>query len=131
MLEILLVIIAAYGIVNIVTQGVIFDSIKERIRCFKFFGEKLYYLLNCPMCFGFWVGLFLGIFYGPFESWNVLLNGAFYSATCWMADCFAAYLGSGRNPERYINIHFPYGITINRENPENEMLKIETEEIED
>lgn len=119
MLEILLVIIAAYGITNIVTQGTIFDPIKERVRNF-IFGKKLFYLLNCHMCFGFWVGLSLGVFYGPFESWNVLLNGAFYSATCWIIHCVTAFLGSGQDPERDININFPYGITINKEDASEE-----------
>ncbi len=106
-------IIAAYGITNIVTQGAIFDPFKEWLNGFKSkIVKKLLYLLNCPMCFGFWVGVLLGCFYGPFEWWNILLNGAFYSATCWFIHCLNVFLGSGQDPERTININFPYGVPI-------------------
>lgn len=47
------------GIVMIVTQGSIFEGTRELIaKKSKFLGE----LFNCPMCFGFWVGLLFGGF---------------------------------------------------------------------
>lgn len=113
MLLLIVAIIAAYGIVNIVTQGAIFDPLKEWLNSFDgIMVKKLVYLLNCPMCFGFWVGILLGCLYGPFEWWNVILNGAFYSATCWLLHCVSCFLGSGQDPERDININFPNGVPI-------------------
>lgn len=129
MLTIIATIIAAYGITNIVTQGAIFDPFKEWLgvkgkdsRVIS----KLVYLLNCPMCFGFWVGVLLGSFFGPFSWWNFILNGAFYSATSWILHCLTRFLGSGDDPERTFNINFPYGVPlyetktdINNEESEN------------
>ena len=112
MFELIVVIIAAYGITNIVTQGTIFDPIKEMLRGCRVIGEKLFYLLNCPMCFGFWVGLFLGLLFGPFEWWNIIMNGAFYSATTWLIHCLAAFLGMGQDPERNINLYFPNNVPL-------------------
>jgi hypothetical protein len=126
MFEIIVVIIAAYGVTNIVTQGTIFDPFKEWIKGFSIVGDRLFYLLNCPMCFGFWVGLFLGLFFGPFVWWNFILNGAFYSAACWLLHCLSRYLGSGQDPEINVNVNFPEGVPhyrINNEEVNNEELK--------
>jgi hypothetical protein len=45
------------GITIIITSSVIFEDIRERIsNSSQVFGK----LINCPMCTGFWVGLFFG-----------------------------------------------------------------------
>jgi hypothetical protein len=130
LLTIIITIIAAYGITNIVTQGAIFDPFKEKLLEMgngSKIVEKIVYLLNCPMCFGFWVGVLLGSFFGPFAWWNIILNGAFYSATAWILHCLTRFLGSGEDPERTYNISFPYGVPlyetkndINNEESENQ-----------
>ena len=45
-----------YGITSIVVQSKLFKPFREMVKIkSKFFGS----LLNCMMCFGFWVGLFV------------------------------------------------------------------------
>lgn len=45
-----------YGITSIVVQSKLFKSFRESMKTkSNFFGA----LLNCMMCFGFWVGLFV------------------------------------------------------------------------
>jgi len=54
MLTFLKFLLATIGLTFIVTQSKLFDPIR------KFFGKihkKIEYLLNCPMCFGFWAGI--------------------------------------------------------------------------
>ena len=47
--------LAAYGITQIIVYGSIFNSVRPPKNWLKGFGE----LFHCPMCMGFWVGLFL------------------------------------------------------------------------
>lgn len=39
--------------------------------------EKLGYWLQCPMCFGFWVGIIAGLFFGEAPIVNGLLSSLF------------------------------------------------------
>ena len=51
------IIIGLSGLTIIMSSGSIFDTTREFIsKKSKFFGE----LVSCPMCLGFWVGLFFG-----------------------------------------------------------------------
>ena len=53
--ELLLFGIAAAGITSIGVYGSIFNKIRPKKESLKGFGE----LFHCPMCMGFWVGVFL------------------------------------------------------------------------
>jgi hypothetical protein len=109
----LIAILVAYGITNIVTQGSIFYSFREWFatqmvkngKLSKVYGS-IYKLLNCPMCFGFWVGAVIGCFMGPFSGWNIIFNGALYSGTTWILFCLTQFLGQGYDPSRTLNIQF-------------------------
>mgnify|MGYP003117739140 CR=1 FL=1 len=48
-------ILAAYGLTSILVYGKIFDSIRPSKDAWGGRGE----LFHCPMCMGFWVGMFL------------------------------------------------------------------------
>ena len=109
----LIAILLAYGITNIVTQGSIFYSFREWFAAKTALGGKLskvyggiYKLLNCPMCFGFWAGILVGSFLGPFPAWNIIFNGALYSGTTWILFCIAQFLGQGYDPARTLNVTF-------------------------
>lgn len=104
-------IIATFGIVNILGKGSIFDWLRDGLQ---YRAPFLYKLVTCPMCLGFWVGLIVGGFYGPFIWWNIL-NGAFYSATSWAIYCFVQFLGAGYDPARTINIVTTEPIKITEE----------------
>ena len=45
------------GVVSIITRSYIMQPIREKAP-----GRKLRYMLNCPQCSGFWVGLFYGVY---------------------------------------------------------------------
>jgi hypothetical protein len=110
-METLIAIIAAFGIVNILSKGSIFQSLRDWS---EFHTETIHKLITCPMCLGFWLGLFLGIAYGPFPWWNPL-NGAFYSATTWIIHCIVQFFGGGYDPARTINIVTTEPIKIQEE----------------
>lgn len=66
------------GVTVIITAGSIFEGIREKVSSFSPALEKL---INCPMCTGFWVGLFFGIItdYGP-----PLILGGLVSLLSWI-----------------------------------------------
>lgn len=106
-------ILLVYGITNIVVQGSIFDGFKSFLedkviesntRYIKVFLNRFITLINCPMCSGFWIGAIIGLLYGPFENWNIIFNGTFYSGTTWLIYCLTQFLGQGLTTERQINI---------------------------
>lgn len=97
-MNILISILTVYGITKIITSGTIFDSLKSKLN--NFFQT----LLNCPLCTSFWVGVFLGAFYGPFPFWNIIFNGAFYSGCIWIITCLVQFLGNGYDPNRSVNV---------------------------
>ena len=54
-MELIWFILAAYGLTQIIVYGSIFNKIRPPKDWLKGFGE----LFHCPMCMGFWVGVFL------------------------------------------------------------------------
>jgi hypothetical protein len=97
-MNILILILTVYGITKIITSGTIFDPIKSKLN--NFFQT----LFNCPLCTSFWVGAFLGAFYGPFPFWNIIFNGAFYAGCIWIITCLVQFLGNGYDPNRSLNV---------------------------
>lgn len=45
-----------YGLTNIITQSTIFEPFRDKMNDRN---EWLGLLVNCPMCMGFWVGIFV------------------------------------------------------------------------
>ena len=60
-------VLALAGITGIITRSYLLQGLRDRIQI-----QKLKYLINCPQCTGFWVGLFYGIFTSTRS--NILLN---------------------------------------------------------
>jgi len=54
-MELLHFILAAYGMTFMLVCGTIFDSVRPSKESFKGYGK----LFHCPLCMGFWVGIFL------------------------------------------------------------------------
>ena len=113
LMDYILSVLLVYGITNIIVRGSILDSAKDQLETaivntkgfLKKFLTMILKLSNCPMCTGFWIGAIIGLFYGPYSSWNVLFNGAFYSGTCWLLHCITQYLGQGETPDNTVNIY--------------------------
>jgi hypothetical protein len=71
-MELIYFILASWGLTQILIYGTIFDSIRPKQG---FFGE----LFKCPMCLGFWVGLFNWFMF--MVQFNFLAAGFISSAT--------------------------------------------------
>jgi len=100
-------ILLVYGITNIVVQSSLFEPLRSWVSKKvddNMFWLYFYRLITCMMCFGFWVGAFVGYFFGPFVWWNVIFNGAIFSGTTWIIHCLVQFLGNGYDPSRTINI---------------------------
>jgi len=55
-MELLYFVLCAYGMTQILVYGNIFSYLREKVEeKSEWLGE----LVNCPMCTGFWIGLFL------------------------------------------------------------------------
>lgn len=55
MIELLYFVLSAYGMTQIIVYGSIFNKIRPSKESLYGLGE----LFHCPMCMGFWVGVFL------------------------------------------------------------------------
>jgi hypothetical protein len=91
MMPLLFWVLTIYGATNIVTCSYLFKPLREAVNSrSKWLGK----LTTCPMCLGFWVGLFsalLGFYPGPAlfpVSWpwwaQAWALGAFASGCCWI-----------------------------------------------
>lgn len=60
-------VLALAGITGIITRSYLLQGVRDRITI-----PKLKYLINCPQCTGFWVGLIYALFV-PTRS-NILMN---------------------------------------------------------
>lgn len=77
-------ILAAYGLTQILVYGSIFNSIRPK-------EGKLGELFHCPMCMGFWVGMFLfglngftELFTFEYSYVNLLILGSLSSGTSYI-----------------------------------------------
>ena len=69
-----------YSISIIVTGATVFEPLRKKV------GEKndfLGQLLSCPMCFGFWVGIFLNLTLYPITN-NFFFDGCLGSGITWL-----------------------------------------------
>lgn len=83
-MELIWFMLAAFGLTQILVYGTIFDNYRPHREDFKGWGE----VFHCPMCMGFWVGLFLFTINGFTELFsfdynviNALICGWVSSAT--------------------------------------------------
>jgi hypothetical protein len=86
-----------YGVTLIVTGSRVAEPLRRLVLRIPKFG----YMIGCPMCFGWWVGLGLsllglGIAHGsPLPAWLVPIADAFCSsAWCWVMHVVLAKIGA-------------------------------------
>ena len=78
-MDLLYFVLAAYGLTQILVYGTIFDSVRPT-------KGKLGELFHCPLCLGFWVGIFLWALNGQTELFNFDYN----ILTAFLCGCLSA-----------------------------------------
>tara|TARA_R110000824_G_scaffold197409_4_gene380830 strand:- start:1441 stop:1758 length:318 start_codon:yes stop_codon:yes gene_type:complete len=80
-------VLAAYGLTQILVYGSIFDKIRPNKNWLGGFGK----LFHCPMCLGWYVGVFLfsinkytELFTFEYNLINALILGCLSSGTCYL-----------------------------------------------
>jgi hypothetical protein len=128
-MHILTLILLAFGMTKIVNSGSLFDSFKKWLNDYNDAPPEtagpIVKFLNCPLCVGFWVGVLIGLCYGPFPWWNILFNGSFYSGCAWLLSCLSQYLGNGFDPTRslIVNVDSPIELKNHINNSGRHVLK--------
>ena len=86
-MELLYFVLTAYGLTQIIVYGSIFNKIRPSRTWLYGFGK----LFHCPMCMGFWIGLFLfgineytELFTFEYTFANALILGWLSSGTCYL-----------------------------------------------
>tara|TARA_R110000822_G_scaffold207424_1_gene343512 strand:+ start:353 stop:670 length:318 start_codon:yes stop_codon:yes gene_type:complete len=86
-MELIYFVLSAYGLTQILIYGSIFNKIRPSKSWLSGFGI----LFHCPMCMGFWIGLFLfgineytELFTFEYTFANALILGWLSSGTCYL-----------------------------------------------
>tara|TARA_R110000823_G_scaffold304224_1_gene425855 strand:+ start:1636 stop:1953 length:318 start_codon:yes stop_codon:yes gene_type:complete len=86
-MELIYFVLSAYGLAQILIYGSIFNKIRPSKSWLSGFGI----LFHCPMCMGFWIGLFLfgineytELFTFEYTFANALILGWLSSGTCYL-----------------------------------------------
>jgi len=78
--DLIIWILVCYGITSIVTGSIIMEPVRAKAwKVHKKLGE----LLTCPLCFGFWAGLFVSLLWLSPTN-NLFLDCFISSGTCWL-----------------------------------------------
>jgi len=99
-MELLIWILAAYGMSQILVFGGIFDTPRDWIKKHStFFGD----LISCMMCTSTWVGFFFSLtFYSPTESMtfipytSIFFDGMLASGSVWAINAMVEWFEENR-----------------------------------
>ena len=81
-MDLLYFVLAAYGMTQIIILGSLFNKVRPSKSWLKGFGK----LFHCPMCMGFWVGVFLfGI-----NSYTELFTFEYNLANAFVLGCLSS-----------------------------------------
>ena len=102
-MEILIWILAAYGMSQILVYGSIFDKPRDWITEHStFFGD----LLGCMMCTSTWIGFFFSVtFYSPTETMtmipytNIFFDGMLASGSVWALNAIVEWFEENKPPK--------------------------------
>ena len=73
-------ILVSFGITFAITHGKMFKAFRERAaNLHRLLGD----LVCCPMCLGFWTGIFLSLVWKSITG-NFILDGFLSLSTCWL-----------------------------------------------
>ena len=101
-MELIWFLLAAFGLTQILVYGKIFDNYRPDKEDFRGWGE----LFHCPMCMGFWVGLFLFLINGFTELFtfeysfiNAFICGCISAGTSYMLSMLIDDFGIRKNKD--------------------------------
>ena len=81
-------ILVSFGITFSMTHGKIFKSLREKVAdTHHLLGD----IISCPMCLGFWVGIFLSLTWES-PTGSFFLDGFLSLTTCWLLFCISWWL---------------------------------------
>ena len=99
-MQLLWFMLAAFGLTQILVYGKIFDKYRPTKEDYKGWGE----VFHCPMCMGFWVGVFLFIVNGFTELFtfdynliNMFICGCVSSGTSYIMNMLFGDYGLNLN----------------------------------
>ena len=105
-MELIWFVLASYGLTQILVYGKIFNNYRPSKEDFRGWGE----LFHCPMCMGFWVGVFLFFINGFTELFtfeynlvNTFLCGCISAGTSYLLSMIVDDFGIRRNKNEIDN----------------------------
>jgi hypothetical protein len=73
-------ILVSFGITFAITHGKLFSGMRKKAAELH---PRLGELFCCPMCLGFWTGIFLGITWKSMTG-SIVFDGFLSLSTCWL-----------------------------------------------
>ncbi len=120
MIELLIFMIAAYGMTTILVYGSIFNGLRQKIHNwgnnentpFNFLGKFISELIQCMLCTGTWVGFFLSLtmfsptycFIGLDEYYCVFFDGVFSAGSVWAINAIIEWFEENRPTKQQVYI---------------------------
>jgi hypothetical protein len=121
MIELLIFMIAAYGMTTIIVYGSIFNGIRNAIHswgnneylAFNFLGKFISELISCMLCSGTWVGFFLSLtmfspihnFIGLNEYYSVFFDGMLSGGSVWAINAIIEWFEENRPARQEIVVN--------------------------
>ena len=123
MIQLLIFMIAAYGMTTILVYGSIFNGLRESIHNwgnnehapFDYLGKFISQLIQCMLCTSTWVGFFLSLtmfspvttFIGLNEYFSVFFDGMFSAGTVWAINAIIEWFEENRPVKEQVYFEEP------------------------
>ena len=123
MIQLLIFMIAAYGMTTILVYGSIFNGLRESIHNwgndehapFNYIGKFISQLIQCMLCTSTWVGFFLSLtmfspvttFIGLNEYFSVFFDGMFSAGSVWAINAIIEWFEENRPVKEQVYFEEP------------------------
>jgi len=123
MIQLLIFMIAAYGMTTILVYGSIFNGLRESIHNwgndehapFDYLGKFISQLIQCMLCTSTWVGFFLSLtmfspvttFIGLNEYFSVFFDGMFSAGSVWAINAIIEWFEENRPVKEQVYFEEP------------------------
>ena len=123
MIQLLIFMIAAYGMTTILVYGSIFNGLRDSIHNwgnnehapFNYLGKFISQLIQCMLCSSTWVGFFLSLamfspvttFIGLNEYFSVFFDGMFSAGSVWAINAIIEWFEENRPVKEQIYYEEP------------------------